>query len=283
MIRTVGVRAIALTSAVVIILAACSAAPSPDPTSIKGKFDVGGRSLYVECSGSGSPTVVMDAGLGNTHDTWRLVAPMIAKHTRTCTYDRANLGASDPAAKPRSSAEVIADLDALLKAAAISGPYVLVGHSFGGLSMRLFAAEHPADVVGIVLVDPTPVTFVDRECAIVTKALCDALRKGWEPSANPEGLDFFKTVAEVLAAGPLPTVPLVVLAATNHHQAAITDSAIEQQIETLWRDEETKLAASVAGGTLTVVTSGHDIELLHPAAVIDALNSVLAAAGVSPS
>ena len=100
-------------------LSACSAAASPDPTAIKGKFDVGGRSLYLECSGSGSPTVVMDSGLGDTHTVWSTVVAAVSRLSRTCTYDRANLGASDAAPKPRSSADVVADLHALLQAAAI--------------------------------------------------------------------------------------------------------------------------------------------------------------------
>ncbi len=258
------------------LLCACSAATSPDPNAIKGKFDIGGRLLYIECSGSGTPTVVMDAGLGNSHDTWKSVAPAVSKLTRTCTYDRANRGTSDAAPMPRTSAEVVADLRALLKAAAIPPPYVLVGHSFAGGTMRLFAAEHPGDVAGMVLVDPTPTTFLEGECAIVDAALCATLRGGFAPGKNPEGLDFLKSGPEVDGAGPLPAIPLIVLAATNHRQQAITDPAIEKQIDAFWQAEEAKLAASVPGGKMTVITSGHDIQLLQPAAVIDALTSVLA-------
>lgn len=258
-----------------ILLAACSAPAVPDPNAISGKFDVGGRSLFLECHGSGSPTVVMDAGLGNTHSTWSAVAPKISALARTCTYDRANLGSSDPAPKPRSSADVVADLRALLKAASIAAPYVLVGHSFGGLNMRLFAAAHPDEVVGLVLVDPTPTAFPDDECSIVDAALCATLRTGWDASRNPDGLDIVKSAAEIAAAGPLPVGPMIVLAATNHQQAAITDAGIQQRIETLWLKEETTLASSVPGGTLTVVSSGHDIETLHPDAVITAITDVV--------
>jgi len=235
---------------------ACSASSTPDPNSVKGRFDVGGRSLYLECSGTGSLTVVMDSGLGDTHTTWKAVAPALSG-VRTCTYDRANLGASDAAPKPRSSADVVADLRALLKAAAIAPPYLLVGHSFGGISVRLYAATHPADIAGIVLVDPTPTGFVDGECAIVDSSLCAVLRQGWDPSKNPDGLDLAKSGEEIAQAGPLPKVPFVVLAATSHHQDAITDAAIEQQIESFWQEEEANLAASVPGGKVEVVSSGH--------------------------
>ena len=120
-----------------------------DPNAIDGTFDIGGgRSLYLACSRKGSPTVVMDAGLGNTHETWHAVAPAVSKLARTCTYDRANLGESDAAPKPRTSADVVADLQRLLRAARVAPPYLLVGHSFGGLNVRAVRVEHPRWVGG---------------------------------------------------------------------------------------------------------------------------------------
>ena len=265
-----------------LVMAACSASSSPDPNEVKGKFDIGGRSLYLECVGAGNPTVVMDAGLGNTHTTWQAVSPAASTLSRTCTYDRANRGSSDAAPKPRTSADVVADLYALLKAAAIPPPYVLVGHSFAGVTVRLFASTYPAEVVGIVLVDPTPTNFLEAECAIVDAALCDKLRFGFDPGQNPEGLDFRKSGAEVGTAGPLPDVPMVILSANNHKQPAITDPATEKQIEASWQKGELTLASSVPHGTVVVVESGHDIQLLHPEAVIAALKSVVAEARATP-
>lgn len=127
--------------------------------------------------------------------------------------------------------------------------------------MGPFAAEHPIDVVDMILVDPTPTAFVEGECAIVNKALCDTLRKRRDSSANPEGLDFFRTVAEVLAAWPLPTVPFVALAVTNHHQPAISGPAIEQPIQTLWR--------STGGAFMHRMDRGNRYLLPTPAVVED--------------
>ncbi|MDX6631237.1 MAG: hypothetical protein QOH00_3483, partial [Gaiellales bacterium] len=211
--RVVRSAQLVLSSLLAVTLSACGGGHT-DPNVIARTFDIGGRSLYLSCSGSGRPTVVMDAGLGNTHETWHAVAPVISKRTRTCTYDRANLGASDAAPKPRTSAEAVADLKRLLTVAKIRPPYVLVGHSFGGLDVRLFASDYPKEVSGLVLVDPTPTAFLRGECALVSASLCAELRRGWDPSNNPDGLDFVRSAHELDLSRALPDVPLIVLAAT---------------------------------------------------------------------
>src|SRR3954447_24723129 len=109
---------------------------------------------------------------------------------------------------------------------------------------------------------------------LVRAALCGQLRAGWDPDNNPEGLDYVKGGAQVEAAADLPQVPVIVLAATNHQQDAISDPGVEQRIEALWQQSEQQLAAE-AHGRLIVVPTGHDIQLLKPEAVIAALRSVL--------
>jgi pimeloyl-ACP methyl ester carboxylesterase len=264
--------------ALVVALGGCSSGSTSDPSAIKGSFDIGGRSLYLECTGTGTPTIVMDAGLGNDHTTWAKVVPEVRGANRTCTYDRANIGASDKASKPRTSSDVVDDLHRLLAAANVHAPYVLVGHSFAGMSIRLFASRYPGEIVGLVLVDPTPPTFIDDQCAIVSPSLCDTLRADSVPANNPDGLDIAGSASALAAAGPLPAVPLVVVAATVHHQTAITDPAIEAQIETLWQRRLQELAASLPSGRIEVVSSGHDIQTLHPEAVVAALRSILTGA-----
>lgn len=114
-----------------------------------------GRRLNLYCVGVGSPTVVFDAGLGGNTGSWDTVQPAVAQKTRTCSYDRAGLGFSDPATRPGTSANIVDDLQRLLRVAGIEPPYILVGHSYGGMNVRLYAYEHPAEVVGMVLVDPS--------------------------------------------------------------------------------------------------------------------------------
>jgi len=114
-----------------------------------------GRRLNLYCLGEGSPAVVFDAGLGDTTAKWALVQPAIAEHTRTCSYDRAGLGFSDPAERPGTSASSADDLHRLLRAAHVAPPYIMVGHSLGGMNVRLYADQHLSEVAGMVLVDPS--------------------------------------------------------------------------------------------------------------------------------
>lgn len=115
--------------------------------------DVGGHRLFVACTGAGSPTVVLESGLGEGATYWARIAPEVASTTRVCSYDRAGRGRSEPAGAPRDGAAIARDLHALLAAAGIPGPYVLAGHSSGGVYVRVFAAAYPAEVAGVVLLD----------------------------------------------------------------------------------------------------------------------------------
>ncbi len=116
--------------------------------------DVGGHRLHINCTGTGSPTVVIEAGLGDWSTTWAgYVQPEVAKTTRVCAYDRAGLGWSEAGPLPPDAARYAKELHTLLQNAHIPGPYVLVGHSLGGLVVRVFVHEYPSDVAGIVLVD----------------------------------------------------------------------------------------------------------------------------------
>ena len=120
------------------------------------KVDIGGaRSMNLYCSGSGAPTVIFDSGLSDWGFTWALVQPAVAARQRACVYDRAGLGYSDPSGRPGTSPNIVEDLHALLSAAQIAPPYLLVGHSFGGMNVRLYADRYFDEVAGMVLVDPT--------------------------------------------------------------------------------------------------------------------------------
>ena len=116
--------------------------------------DVGGYRLHINCVGSGSPTVVIDAGLGDWSTTWAgSVQPELAKTTQVCTYDRAGMGWSDPGPLPRDAAHFANELHLLLQNAGVPGPYVMVGHSMGGFDVRVFVHQYASEVSGVVLVE----------------------------------------------------------------------------------------------------------------------------------
>jgi pimeloyl-ACP methyl ester carboxylesterase len=119
-------------------------------------IDVGGRRLYIECTGSGGPAVILQAGLGASSSSWARVAPAVAETTTVCSYDRAGHGRSDEAAAPQDGIALATDLHTLLERAGVAGPYVIVGHSSGGPYVRVFAARYPDQVAGMVLLDAQP-------------------------------------------------------------------------------------------------------------------------------
>lgn len=149
----------ALTFLVVILVAgaiyqaAASASDSrtyPPPGQL---YEVGDYKLHLYCTGEGSPAVILEAGAGSPSSSWFLVQEKVAQFTRVCSYDRPGFGWSEPASAPLSGEQVATNLRQLLQTAGIPGPYILVGHSAGGVYARSFARQYPADVLGLVLVD----------------------------------------------------------------------------------------------------------------------------------
>ena len=135
------------------IASAVDASSYPAPGRL---IDVGGYRLHLSCTGTarpGSPTVILEAGLGDTSLVWSKVQPGVASFTRVCSYDRAGLGWSDTSPLPRTAGRIVTELHTLLARAGVPGPYVLVGHSLGGLIMQLYASTYPQQVAGLVLVD----------------------------------------------------------------------------------------------------------------------------------
>src|SRR5512133_1842630 len=129
---------------------AADAKANPPPGQM---VDVGGYRLHIHCTGSGSPTVVIESGWGDMAASWGWVQPEVAKATRVCTYDRAGMGWSESSPEPRAAREYAKELHTLLAKANEPGPYVLVGHSMGGYTILVYAHDYPDEVSGLVLVD----------------------------------------------------------------------------------------------------------------------------------
>jgi pimeloyl-ACP methyl ester carboxylesterase len=115
--------------------------------------DVGGYSLHINCVGQGSPTVILDAGSGLFSAQWVRVQRQVSDTARVCSYDRAGMGWSEMGPQPRDAQQITSEVHTLLNKAGIEGPYVLVGHSFGGMYMQTYAARYPEEVAGVALVD----------------------------------------------------------------------------------------------------------------------------------
>jgi pimeloyl-ACP methyl ester carboxylesterase len=138
-------------------IATISAATASSAATATGRMiDVGGHRLYIECTGSGGPAVILQAGLGASSSSWAGIAPALAATTTVCTYDRAGHGRSDEAAGPQDGIALATDLHTLLERAGVAGPYVIVGHSSGGPYVRVFAAQYPDEIAGMVLLDAQP-------------------------------------------------------------------------------------------------------------------------------
>lgn len=190
--------------------AGAAGAPPPELARVyatpQTAVDVGGRRLNLVCMGSGDRVVLFESGGSDWSDTWALVQPAVAARTRTCAYDRAGLGHSDPARGARTPVAIVEDLHALVVAAKLPRPLVLVGHSLGGFNAKLYAALYPQDVAGLVLVDPAEDRSADRGRALLHR------RFGASLAARSELLDQafwtqlaarYRGCAEAARSGPL--------------------------------------------------------------------------------
>lgn len=261
--------------------------------------DIGGTRLHVNCSGTGSPVVVLEAGFPGSSLDWTLVQPGVAEFTRVCSYDRAGFGWSEKGKEPRSSAQIADDLKALLVKADISGPYVLVGHSMGGLYARAFVRKFPETVIGIVLVDAThedqwdfePKRYWEptedlgvrvRQPEVQRPAAVAAILKEmwateqWKAGERAEREAIKYTIADAQREPKrLPAIPLIVLSAgveTGWFERVPLGALKGQQLQ------REMAAYSALGRWMPVVGANHYIHLSQPAAVIDAVRQVVQAA-----
>jgi pimeloyl-ACP methyl ester carboxylesterase len=250
-----------------------------------GWFDIGGRRLFLRCTGHRRPTVVFEGGL--TTD-WYELQNQLSRFTRVCSYDHPNgpWSRSDPAPTPRTARDVVADLHTLLRVARVPGPYVLAGHSNGGLFSQLYAGTHPRQVAGLVLIDAVHPAYHRRRLAmlkaLVPPELWEALRRdAMTPQhrlLDPERVDIWTSERQTRVAlrrSPLRPMPLVVLARGRPEDPG---APFVEQDERLWRQLQRELAHLVPGGRLVVATiSGHDIQHEQPELVLDAIGDVVRA------
>ena len=266
-----------------------------------GTVDTGnGRKLFLECHGSGSPTVILESGLRTRGDNWSRAdllshggAPVlqeVAKFARVCTYDRpgttlnpGEVSRSDPAPMPRTALNVVRDLHALLRAAHVPGPYVLVGHSMGGLFIRLYSAMYPEEVSGLVLVDALAEQikplFKSNDWTTFV-GLNSGPLLGFENYKAIETIDFdmsFLQMEREMGNGPMEKIPVVILVRGLHVELpASAPPNFSNVLEQAWRKSEELLAAAVPHVQFVIARkSGHYIQLDEPALVVQAIRVVV--------
>jgi pimeloyl-ACP methyl ester carboxylesterase len=271
-------------------------------------FDVGGYRMHLDCTGEGSPVVILESGLGDTYASWRKVQPQIAKFARVCSYDRAGLGYSDSSSLPRTSKVIAGELHALLQSAGIAPPYILVGHSMGGFDVRLYASLYRNEVAGMVLVDAShpdqenrfPPELKNMEGSWLREAeflkytmpfgvprllgLCDqdpvqrAAECNFHTAAESvaELKSFPESAAQTAASGSLGDLPLVVLSHDPDKPSSDLPADVAKPVNDAWEKMQKELSQLSTRGTRVVAkNSSHYIQMDRPDVVIDAVRGVL--------
>jgi pimeloyl-ACP methyl ester carboxylesterase len=232
----------------------------------------GNRGLYVRCTGSGSPTVVMEGGDDDTSESYAFAEARVAKVTRACVYDRANLGRSDPDDGPRQLSDLVADLEGVLEGAKIPGPYLLVGTSGGGYITAGYAYEHPDRVAGMVFVEvPAPFRNPPREIVELTDP---------DNPENVERRDYLQVEKDAWAGRKrIGDIPVTVIT-DEPSAAAIREAGSASERRGLRRNVEDQKGWLVLSpqAEQMVVHTGHAVEEADPDLVVDAILDAVRAA-----
>jgi pimeloyl-ACP methyl ester carboxylesterase len=297
-------RSLAVLSVLLVVVAGCARSAADPAGGRSGLFEIGaGRQLYLECQGSGSPTVFIIPGKGSYAEAWNYVVPpddpirsspydiilqaqlrpspdavqpTVAKTTEVCAYDRPNtrLDGSDqstPVPQPHTVQRDVADVVALIEAAHLRGPFVFVAHSYGGLILDLLARTHPDLVAGMVMVDGVSESLPDLGTPVQNAA--------WErdsaqpPEPGGEGVLTLEAIAAVKDAPTLPQVPAIVLSADKF----AAPEALTPENYTLAQIHEANDMLAAALGTTNIIAtgSGHNMMLYQPKFVADTIVGVV--------
>jgi carboxyl-terminal processing protease len=255
---------------------------------------IGTHSLHIRCIGKGSPTVVIDTGVGDTLERWQGFQTRVAEFRCVCTYDRAGYGLSEPGPLPRTSQRAAYELELLLKKAHVKGPYVLVGHSLGGLNMQVFADRYPDLVAGLILLDPAPLPFItgqaypdlfrmlEQQTADLQNTV-EAMRQSSDAEAQAKA-NYLEAVAsenaaliaesasQVAAIDSFGDIPLIVIGSGKPNPAFGADAEAFQQF---WIEQDLKLVIKSTNGKFGLVPeSSHYLHEDAPEVVLDAIRKI---------
>lgn len=264
---------------------------------IEGKYiGLGLHRLYVDCRGSQEPTVLVDVGLGDASINWLPVMNGIKEEARICLYDRAGYGWSDNGPGARTTAQITYELHAMLEMGRIPGPYIVVGHSFGGFTARYFATVYPAETVGAVLVDSSHPEQVIRladldkqeakrelivsRLSLPPKDLTPLQRKWYFLNSSRKATftlmdelkHFTESARQVENAGEFPDIPLAVMTRGKPLLPTINGKSLEAE----WVHMQNDLVTlSPQAWHVVVENSGHNIYADNPRAIIQEIKKVI--------
>jgi pimeloyl-ACP methyl ester carboxylesterase len=261
-------------------------AAAPDAVSL---IDIGGRRLAFGAMGAGTPTVVLETGLGAESAEWAAIQQRLAPVVRVCRYDRANRGASDPALRPRTARDMVADLHTALEASGEAGPYVLVGHSFGGLLVRLYAHLHRDRIAGLVLADAMHEEQFDVFGSMFPPQKPDdpqPLREtrdfwtgGWrDPASTREGIDFPASIAQARAITGFGDLPVHVLTAGTFLNQPMVPAPLRPELQSRWEGLQQQFLGLSSRATQSFVRdSGHFVQRDAPDQVVAVIKATIEA------
>jgi pimeloyl-ACP methyl ester carboxylesterase len=283
---------LAMLISAVLLLASCS---SDGPEPVERMVDIGAHRLHAVVAGEGLPVVVVDGGVGAGSEEYRPLQDRIAGETTVVTYDRAGYGSSEAGPLPRDSGTEADELRALLAELGVPRPYVLVGHSLGGLNVQVYAGRYPDEVAGMILLDPPPLGWLLGEGYADLLMLAEQMTDEWQEVAD-RGLDsadvqerteavFFETLASEhremlgtsarLAAGirAFGDTPLLVIASGVPNPLFGTEAAGYQQY---WINQSRALVAKSSRGKLILAEdSTHRLHTEAADLVVESILSVL--------
>jgi len=274
------------------VLSACNTDNGSEMDEI---VSIGTHSLHIRCLGQGSPTVVIDTGMGDTLEHWDDFQSQVAQFTPVCTYDRAGYGSSEPGPMPRDSQRLADELQQLLENAGVEGPYVLVGHSLGGLTLQVFADRYPDLVAGLILLDPSPLAFITGQVflelyqmlagqAVELQNTAEAARQSTDDEAQAKA-DYLAAIAsehaaliaesaaQVAAIESFGDLPLIVIGSSIPNPAFGPDAEAFQQF---WIEQNQERATKSTNGRFVLAEkSSHYIHEDMPNLVVEAIREMV--------
>jgi pimeloyl-ACP methyl ester carboxylesterase len=225
--------------------------------------------LYVKLVGenNGKPTIVMESGYGDYSNAWDPVISEISMLSNVLIYDRAGLGKSESSSNSRTSREMVKELKELLIEAKIEPPYILVGHSFGGVNLRLYATEYPNEVCGLILVDSTPEDYRERFLPTMSKEFQQAYNKQFVYEGNYD--EFMESLKQLKESKRQLDVPLIVLSAGKK-------AHYSEESQVLWNEMQKEISKISSNSEFIIAeNSTHYIQNDEPEVVVSAIKTLV--------